>query len=443
MRGLTGPPASGQLTHGRALPGLRGVPGNRRRRSVFRRSPHASRRGTIVLLAAFVLTIALAMVAFAVDVGYVVHVDTEFQRTADACALAAVQHLPDRTAAIAAAQQLALQNKMNEGPVLSDADIEFGTWSTETATFVPTTEAPDAVRVTVERTAAKGNPLRLFFAPIIGTSVTDVRATAVAMTDRRLCGPLVGIDWIDVPGSPMTDSYFSSKGDYLAQEPGHNGNLCSDGWIDVKGAAYIDGDANPGGGHLTSIYGGSAVVTGNTSPRLRPLDLPSVDVGEVSSANDNADLPQIRKGNNYVSILDQFRNFLLDGGRSYTLPSGDYYFHDLILTGSSMLYAEPGVNIYVTGRLDTSGGDVVNSSQIPGNLRIFMTGGPVRFAGSSDSHMVIYAPDSEVVITGDSGFYGAVVGKTLSLEGGGSVHYDEDLNLDAELNLPQRVSLVQ
>lgn len=383
------------------------------------------------------------MAAFAVDVGYIVHVDTEFQRTADACAMAAVQHLPDQDAAVIAAQQVAQQNRGSEGPELSPSDIQFGIWDSETATFVPTTTEPDAVKVTVERSAAKGNPLRLFFAPVVGTSYTDVRATAVAMSDRRLCGPLVGIEWISVPGGPSTDSYSSSMGSYLAQEPGHNGNLCSDGWIDVEGSAFIDGNANPGRGHHTTIDGGSAVVTGNTSPRLRPLNLPGVDVSEVSATNDNADLPKIRKGNDYVDALDGSRNFLLDGGRSYTLPAGDYYFNDVTLTGSSSLYVEPGVNIYMTGRLDTSGGDVINSSQIPGDMRVFMTGGTARIAGSSENHMVLYAPETDVEITGGGAFHGAAVGKTLTVTGDGGVHYDEDLNLDAALNLPQRVSLVQ
>ena len=104
------------------------------------------------------------------------------------------------------------------------------------------------------------------------------------------------------------------------------------------------------------------MVTGNTSPRLRPLNLPSVDMSDVSITNDNSSLPQIQKGNNFVDILDGSRNFTLDGGRSYTIPTGDYYFNDLTLTGSSTLNVDPGVNIYLTGKLNTSGGDLINSS---------------------------------------------------------------------------------
>ena len=96
-----------------------------------------SRRGTVAVLAAFLLVFVFAMVAFAVDVGYIVHVDTELQRTADACAMAAVRRLPDQDAATAAAQYIAAQNKGTEGPDLSVSDVQFGTWDRDTATFEP------------------------------------------------------------------------------------------------------------------------------------------------------------------------------------------------------------------------------------------------------------------------------------------------------------------
>jgi len=401
------------------------------------------RRGSVVVLAAFLLIVVFAMVAFAVDVGYIVHVDTELQRTADASAMAAVQRLPDQNAATTAAQDVAQKNKHTEGPELSISDIQFGIWDRETATFTATTVEPNAVKVTVERSAERENALKLFFAPLIGTSETDVRATSIAMYDNNLCGPLVGIDWVSVPGEPTTDSYRSSDGSYSNQTPRDNGNLCSDGWIDVEGNAIVNGDANPGRGFETTIDGSNAVVTGNTSPRLRPLNLPGVDTTEISNSNNNDDLPQIKKGNNDVDILDSDRNFVLDGGRSYTLPSGDYYFNNMELTGESTLTVEPGTNIYLTGKLDTSGGDVINSSQVPSNMRIFMTDSTARIAGSSANHMVVYAPNTSVEITGSGAYYGAAVGKTLKLTGDGGVHYDEDLKLDDALNLPKRVSLVQ
>lgn len=400
------------------------------------------RRGNIIILTTFLLVVVFAMVAFSVDIGYICHADTELQRTADACAIAAVQRLPDQSTSTFTAQNVAIKNRGTVGPDLEPTDVVFGYWDRDMASFTRGGSPVNAVHVTVERTAARGNSMELFFAGVVGTSDADIKTTSVAMYDNNLCGPLVGIDWVYVDGEPSTDSFRSGDGSYFSQKPRDNGNLCSDGPIFVDGTSAIHGDANPGRNSQTTITGDS-YVTGNMSPRLRPLNLPDVDTTEIAAQNDNLLLPQIQKGNSWVDMLDANRNFILDGGRSYTMPAGDYYLNDLILTGQSILTVEPSVNIYMTGSLDTSGGDIINSSKIANNLRIFMTGGTARIAGSSDNYMVVYAPRTPIVITGDAGYFGAAVGKTLAVSGNTQVHYDEDLKLDDALNMPKRIAIVQ
>ena len=58
-------------------------------RLLLLRQSAAQRRGAISVLAAFMSVMVLGMVAFAVDVGYVLSTKQELQRTADAAALAA------------------------------------------------------------------------------------------------------------------------------------------------------------------------------------------------------------------------------------------------------------------------------------------------------------------------------------------------------------------
>ena len=76
--------------------------------------------------------------------------------------------------------------------------------------------------------------------------------------------------------------------------------------IGLTGNPVVNGDANPGRGHRTTLDGG-AVVTGNKSPRLRPLNLPGVDTTEISASNTNGALPPIQKGNSLVSPMDSNR----------------------------------------------------------------------------------------------------------------------------------------
>ncbi|HUG89895.1 MAG TPA: TadG family pilus assembly protein [Planctomycetaceae bacterium] len=406
---------------------------------LLRRHP---RRGAVVPLAALLLVVVFSMVAFSVDVGYIVHVDTELQRTADACAFAAVLYLPDQSAARDAANAVAVENLEKDGATLLGEDVVFGVWDRDTATFTPTTSNPNAVRITAHRTQHGGNPLNLFFAPLIGHKKAEVTATSTAMYDHEACGPLIGIDWIHVPGGPTVDSFRSSAGAYSTQTPGDEGSLCSNGPIDLDGNPIINGDANAGPGYQTTLEGG-AVVTGNTSPRLRPLEVPGVSTAEIQLNNDNASLPLIQKGNSWVSPVDGDGNFLLDGGKTYTMPPGRYYFNSLTLTGNSNLHFMGETVIYIESTLDTAGGYLFNDTQVANNVKLLMPGGTANITAKVDFYGLLYAPNTAVTLDGGGQYYGAVVGKTIYATGSGDIHYDEDLEFGEGIKMPKRVGLVQ
>src|SRR5690606_21780731 len=78
---------------------------------------------------------------------------------------------------------------------------------------------------------------------------------------------------------------------------------------------------------------------------------------------------------------------------------------------------------------DLSGNGVTNSSLISTDL-VFMVGPgcpQVKLTGGTDASFAIYAPNSDVTITGGSDIYGAVVGKTVDASGGADIHYDRAL----------------
>jgi hypothetical protein len=408
----------------------------------------------LVLMLLFMIAM-LAMLAFAIDLGYVMHVKTELQRTADACALAAAANLPDKSAATATAHLTAVQNGWSSGVKIGDGDewhgsdldpmdVEIGRWNRDTATFAtptPSGYSPNAVRVTLRRTQATGNPLSLFFARVLGTSQADASASATAIYDHWLCGPFVGIDWISVPGSPQTDSYNSEEGFYGTSSPRHRGSICSDGPIGVDGAAIVRGDARAGKGHSVTLTGG-ATVTRSIGSRSKPLNMPPVDASEAASVNDNAQVPLIQKGNSWISPVDAAGNFLLDGNKVIDLPPGTYYFNDFILAGQAQFNVSGPTTIYITGNLERAGGTLVtNPSKTSSNMKFLMTGGTANVTSYDDFYGLIYAPNTAVTIDGNSDLFGAVVGKTLTLTGSGRAHYDESLNLE-DIEFPRRTALV-
>ncbi len=152
-----------------------------------RNSRVSHRTGAITILAAVLMVVVLAVVVFAVDLGYIRLVQAELQNSADAGALAAAYALPAPSShdAVAAAQDFASQNHSRGGDptlLVADADVEPGTWDVKTHVFTPVADPADAntVRVTVHRCQASGNPAKLFFARVLGHDSVDVAAVAVA-----------------------------------------------------------------------------------------------------------------------------------------------------------------------------------------------------------------------------------------------------------------------
>lgn len=410
----------------------------------MRNRPPTRRRGAVVVLAALLLGVIFSMVAFAVDVGYIVHARTEIQRTADACALGAAWKLPDKAAAINYAQQIAVQNRASVGPALAAQDVLFGYWDRKTATFwdpPPSGRSTNAVKVTLRRTQASGNPLRLFFGRAIGTSWADVEATATAVCDRGVCGPFIGVDWLNVAGDPQTDSYSTFEGFYDEQTPTQHGSVCSDGPVDIEGNPIIAGDALAGHDDEV-ILDGTPIVTGAIGNRLRPLNMPIPDASKVKLDNNNSNAPPVEEGGGWKSVIDAEGNFLLDGNKVYNLPPGSYCFNDFTLAGQCVFNVNGKTIIYILGDMYRGGGVTVNNNtQDPNNLQIYMTGGTANITSSNPFHGVIYAPNTPILLAGDSHFYGACVGKTLTITGTSFGHYDTELELE-EVQLPLRTALV-
>jgi hypothetical protein len=172
---------------------MRSIPSNLQRR-----------RGAMAPVAALLLVVLLAMVAFAVDIGWMTTAQAELQTAADAAALAGAQplvaayvqyHLPGQkdpsailnTALADArtrAKECASYNAAGEVKSLTllDSDIEFGfTDSNKNYTPMPTyTGFPNTIKVRLRRDGQANNPLQLYFAQVLGAARTDLSATASA-----------------------------------------------------------------------------------------------------------------------------------------------------------------------------------------------------------------------------------------------------------------------
>lgn len=152
------------------------------------------RRGAIVVLAAFLMVLLIAMVAFSLDYGYILTMKTDLQRAADAAALAAVQDLiPDAegnqsyAAATASVTSYVRDNLGEAGFNVASTDIEIGRYDPATiysGVNLLNNGIRDTVRVTLRRDGTTNSAVPLFFARALGIRDATVTATATAVLQK-------------------------------------------------------------------------------------------------------------------------------------------------------------------------------------------------------------------------------------------------------------------
>lgn len=393
----------------------------------------ASRQGSVVVLAAFLMTILVGMAAFAIDCGMIGLVREQLQIAADAGAMAGANALVSggSTSAQTTAKSFAESNVVGgtNVSIVTSQDIQLGTWDKTALTFTPLSGAAqsgaNAVKVTCTVSQARGNSLNLFFGPVLGRNWADVSMSAIATSSSVNCGPFVGINSVTISGGSYTDSYDSGAGSYASQSAGSSGHVCSNGKITLSGGGTaVNGDAHPGPSSTVATSGGS-YVTGSKTPLTSALNEPAVNTGSASSVNNNNNIPTSAQGK---TCLDTSRNLNLSGGDSVTLPPGTYYFNKLTLSGGSTITITGKTIIYCTGDVSVSGGSILNTTTLPVNCQLYGMGTKVDLSGSSQWYGVVYAPGCDITRSGGSSdFFGMAVGKTLTLSGGGGCHYDTSL----------------
>jgi Tfp pilus assembly protein PilX len=103
----------------------------------------------------------------------------------------------------------------------------------------------------------------------------------------------------------------------------------------------------------------------------------------------------------------------------------------LIIDSGPVIFNVTGNN--VSGSVvDLTGNSVQNPSLVPTNFQILYAGtGSISLKGNSQASGLLYAPNASFSFAGQSNWYGAVIGKTMTDMGGAAVHYDRRLQRQA------------
>ena len=214
---------------------------------------------------------------------------------------------------------------------------------------------------------------------------------------------------IDMNGNAITDSYDSRTG-----VMGTNGDIATNGA--AAGAITLTGNAR--------VKGDAVVGPGADVSKAISLDKNTVIEGTQSAASSTVAL-------NSVQIPPNLANqgaLSVSSKDTVTLPGGAYWYSSINISGDALVNFTGPATLYVSGSISITGKGIVTSQNLPPNLLIYVQGSPtVSLAGKDNFYGAVYAPDSNVSLSGNAALYGAVVGAVIHDSGKALVRYDEAL----------------
>jgi Putative Tad-like Flp pilus-assembly len=356
------------------------------------------------------MTALFGMCVLTLDLGRARSAKGELQAAADAAALNAANGLADGTFA-AKAVAAAGENKVDGTPVAPTwLTTTPGNWSNDA--FTANANPRNAVRVQIERSAAKNNKLSGILVQGLGLTMPDVKAVGtVALINQA------PYEWVGLDNTNLTASNNAFKvSSYDATNPGAGEartTIQSNGNVTVNGPATINA-------HLK--YGNNAQV-----------DPAATVLGAVTQSNATTYPPGSQVANLTGVTPVYSTTYDLNVNSAMTLPGGVYVVKNCNVTNASLTFTGPAT-IVLTGNLNMSGVSIFTPGNRPSNLKFIATvpGTSINITNPAATiYADFYAPGSTFNYTSAAGakdVRGRGVFKTLTASGAGaSLWYDRSL----------------
>jgi Tfp pilus assembly protein PilX len=269
---------------------------------------------------------------------------------------------------------------------------------------------------------------------------------------------------VSVAGNGGTDSYDSRFGSYMATQSNTDGDLGTNGNVYVGGTSTtVHGDVespNAGtgscsGGGVTALQiSGSGTVTQGTTQLPAPVQYPTpaapspappTTTQSISGNNNlcgtgaNVIAGCTVTGANQIDFAPGSYGNVSVNNNTLRLSAGTYTMNSLTLSGGAIIQIVSGPVVLqlagnsLTGNapvLDFGGtSQLVNSTSAASNFQVIYAGtANINLKGGTSAYGLVYAPNSSIGFNGGSDWYGAVVGNTISDNGGVNLHYDRSLS---------------
>jgi hypothetical protein len=266
-------------------------------------------------------------------------------------------------------------------------------------------------------------------------SLGDITVRMGAAYDSRFDCAAFGEEWVHMGGRTYTDSFISVLSPWTAEGGRERGDIATNGTrpgaITLAGQAKVYGSAAIGAKGYTDegirLLGRIVEITGERKVAVAPKDTTAVALPHRCTSLALTPSMTIPGGIYRLSGMKSTggTNILIGGDVTLIVD------RDLFTAGKTKIRVPPGSSLalYVAGDMILSGGEIVNETEIPANVRIYGTSAcrRVSLAGGSALHAAIYAPQADIRISGGTELFGAAVGRTVDVQGESSIHYDEAL----------------
>jgi hypothetical protein len=302
----------------------------------------------------------------------------------------------------------------------------------------------------VEATELEPGFVRLEATGMIGTGMAVL--ALVAQRGEESVGALGVFSGGDVMlgDGTLVDAYDSTKGDYELQTDKTGAALGSNGNVAISGSvlqpSVVKGDVTSGPEHTVGTSG-SVTISGTQAASLAPVELPAVQVPEVSL------LPAQVHSSPYPLVIAGgaagFEGLTVKAGAQLIIQGpAQVVLGSLELEASAELAFDTtygAVELYVTDGLDLQPESFVTTTgtrpqevllQVPAQTEQLLA---LRASGAF--HGVVYAPGATVLLGPGFEVFGALVADALTFEGAARLHVDRNLaKVSAESALPGQLS---
>ncbi len=330
--------------------------------------------------------------SLAIDYGHAQMVKVQLRRAADAAARYGATGLTyDSATAISRATTSAGENSADGTPVVATA--QTGHWDSTTRVFTANAAPMDAIQVSTTRTVP------MLFAKLLGQKACSVTASAVCL--NKAVGPnFVGLNSVTAKNNTAL-GYDSSHGAPSASNTNSGFLMGSNGTVSFNNNLTISGGV---------ILGPNGTLKSSaTTPMISatPLSYPSTE-----------NPPYVSSGNLKVT------------GTLHISGGGTLVYTDINFANNAQLIFDAPTTLYVTGSVNAAQGSIIKpASDIPGDLKIRMTGGASSVFGGPGANNIsvtalVYAPATDFSSLNNATLYGSMLFRTIYAQNNLNAYYD-------------------